>query len=128
MTDQVRYQRVPRLEPGQRFGRWTVIKEVAPRIFPSGQYRRTSHVICSCGNERRINVYSLVRGDSKRCVKCAQKRYRFVDVHGTQFRLKDLLREHGITRACYDQRRHRGMDVATAATKPVQILRKRATE
>lgn len=52
---------------GDRFGRWTVLSEVAPRVLPSGQTQRTMGVRCDCGEVRAVPLLRMVRGESKSC-------------------------------------------------------------
>lgn len=50
------------VEPGTRFGRLTVIKEVAPR----NKLRRIL-VVCDCGEEREVNLKDLRSSNTKSC-------------------------------------------------------------
>lgn len=53
-----------KLNPGDKFGEWTVIREVKP-YHPSGA--RVCLCRCSCGNERIVRSERLVSGKSKSC-------------------------------------------------------------
>ena len=59
-------QRSVRVEPGQRFNRWTVLREVDRR-----RGERRVGCRCDCGTERVANLYQVVSGASKGCSKCA---------------------------------------------------------
>ena len=54
--------------PGDRFGEWTVLKEVEKR----GR-RRVLLCRCSCGLEKPLLLEILLRGDSTKCRSCASR-------------------------------------------------------
>ena len=54
--------RIIHLEPGQKFGRWTV---VATGLRNGG--KRASWCICTCGNEMAVNNASLTSRKSQSC-------------------------------------------------------------
>ena len=56
---------------GSKFGEWRTVR-------PGGRTARgdkTWLCRCSCGRESVVRQYSLTRGDSKRCVYCARRRF-----------------------------------------------------
>jgi hypothetical protein len=55
---------------GTVFGKWIVISEA------DGTHRnRRVSVRCTCGHERTVNAYSLLRGQSGGCHQCAVKKH-----------------------------------------------------
>lgn len=48
--------------PGQKFGRWTVVKEISPR-----QNHRMFECQCECGTIQKVGRQPLSRGGSKSC-------------------------------------------------------------
>lgn len=52
---------------GDRFGRWTVIKETAPIEFSAGKFFRYFLCRCDCGKESIVRAYNLKNGRSKSC-------------------------------------------------------------
>lgn len=54
-------------QPGDRFGLLTIIE--LPKM--SGQYN--AKVVCDCGNQKEVSIYSLVRGHTQSC-GCLQKK------------------------------------------------------
>ena len=90
------------IHPGDRFGRLTVIRE-AERQYG----HRYILVRCDCGNEKTVNLGSLVKGSSKSC-GCFRKEY-ISDrnyKHGFTYRNNDKERLYniwmGIKRRCCD--------------------------
>lgn len=71
-------------EIGSRFGRWTVIREVAGRPTGSGKKIRCFLCRCECGNEKEVLRNSLIHGKSKSC-GCLPKRIRREPVVGERF-------------------------------------------
>lgn len=55
------------IKSGDKYGRWTTLKEVQQHIKPSGKKTRQFICICECGNEKIILVDSLRSGKSKSC-------------------------------------------------------------
>lgn len=55
--------------PGQKFGSWTVVKEV-DSIVISGKPNRMILVRCSCGETKKVHLISLSNSRSTRCKKC----------------------------------------------------------
>lgn len=51
------------VRPNDRFGRWTVIDEGAPRNGDG----RSVRVRCECGTERTLRIYTIIYGYSKSC-------------------------------------------------------------
>lgn len=58
--------------PGERFGRFTVIEEVARHVSPNGQPQRRVFARCDCGAEVVVLFASLRSGKSKSC-GCAKR-------------------------------------------------------
>ena len=113
---------------GDRFGEWTVIGEAIGVRYPStnGVCRRI-RVQCVCGRQASVSLYALVREYSTRCYKCSAIASRKVlTIQGVTAFLMDVLRDNGISRDLYDQRRHRGMTMEAAATRPVCPCRRPA--
>jgi len=52
--------------PGERFGGWTVIKEVSPNRW--GQTMMLCK--CKCGKKCKVGSSVLRRGESSKCVEC----------------------------------------------------------
>lgn len=59
--------RIQDIKTGDRFGRLTVIKEIAPRITPRGQRYRKIKLICDCGNTIEAFSDNICRGNTKSC-------------------------------------------------------------
>lgn len=55
------------VSPGDRFGRWTIIKESARVISPNGVKLRAFLCRCDCGKESIVRWYSLKSGRSVSC-------------------------------------------------------------
>jgi hypothetical protein len=53
--------------PGDRFHRWTVVREVASRRHPAGSAHRFFLCRCDCGTEKEVNIHSLRYDHSKSC-------------------------------------------------------------
>jgi hypothetical protein len=53
--------------PGDRFNRCVIICEIAPRISPDGQIRRTVLCECDCGNTVNAILSELKSGHTKSC-------------------------------------------------------------
>lgn len=60
------------INAGDRFGKWTIVKEVSP-IFITGKPRRMFKCKCDCGNEKDVQLVCLRNGHSTSC-GCEQKR------------------------------------------------------
>ena len=56
-----------KINHGDRFGKWTVIKQESDRITPSGQSRKQWLCKCDCGNSRIVQAENLTMGLSKSC-------------------------------------------------------------
>ena len=52
---------------GDRFGRWTVIKEVDGLKYPPKTYVRRFLCVCDCGTQRVVRYDYLRNGKSKSC-------------------------------------------------------------
>lgn len=67
------------LQPGQEFGRWTTVEYVVNSLPAAWKCR------CSCGTERDINIYNLIKGMTKSCGCLRRERaatlYRHVKAH-----------------------------------------------
>jgi hypothetical protein len=109
------------ISPGDKFGSWFVIRELDFVIYQSGHRERLFEVECGqCGKLFCRQLRGL-RAGSIKCRECAKK--RAVICLAGPFRsrlLTEVLREHHVTRDCYDQRRHRGWSKVRAATTPTQ--------
>jgi len=57
---------------GARYGAWTIIKEVEPRIYPSCTERAVL-CECDCGKRKKISLNTLIGGRSSRCKECYNK-------------------------------------------------------
>lgn len=53
---------------GERFGAWTIV-----RVFVRGGISY-ANVVCDCGEESEVTINSLVRGTSKGCGRCGNKK------------------------------------------------------
>ena len=108
-----------KISPGDRFGFWTIVREEAPVVYSSGHRERIFQVHCEwCGRLFRVRLKGL-RAGSKGCWKCRVNRAT-IHVDGHPKLLSRVLAVQGVTRSCYDQRRHRGWSKARAATTPMQ--------
>lgn len=74
------------INPGDRFGRITIVSEAERHINPNGKTNRKFHCVCDCGSEKTIFLFSLTQGHTKSC-GCLQKEI-----------LKDSLITHGMAR------------------------------
>lgn len=54
-------------QPGDRFGKLTIVSEAPRRVLPSGQKPREFICKCDCGNSHSVLLVHLVRGRSKSC-------------------------------------------------------------
>lgn len=61
--------------PGEQFGDWRVLAEVAPRRRPSGKYYRYVRCQCTCGVEREVDLARLRKGRSRSCGHTIQARH-----------------------------------------------------
>lgn len=61
-----------KINPGDRFGKWTIIKEVSPIII-SNKPRRMFECRCECGNIKNVQLACLINGHSTSC-GCEQKK------------------------------------------------------
>lgn len=74
-------ERRMQINPGDRFGHWTVLEEVEPQFkeVKSGKYKgkifktRYFKCQCDCGKIHIIRASHLISGDSKSCRSCAQR-------------------------------------------------------
>jgi hypothetical protein len=63
------------INPGDRFGLWTVTASAEPRRFPSGQYQKQFLCQCDCGNSGLVTYSALTRGKSLSCGCRAERDY-----------------------------------------------------
>jgi hypothetical protein len=59
---------------GLKFGKLTVIEEVAPHTEPNGRKSRRWKCKCECGNETVVFGYALIKGHTKSC-GCLHKKH-----------------------------------------------------
>lgn len=57
--------------PGEKFGSWTVICEVAP-VQSAAKLVRRVKVRCSCGTEVTVALFPLRYGQTTRCIECGR--------------------------------------------------------
>lgn len=57
----------PIIEPGTRFGRLTVISELAKKVYPSGRPSRIFLLFCDCGNVAKKDLCHLKSGHTASC-------------------------------------------------------------
>lgn len=98
---------------GERFGRWTVLREA-----PKKGARRAWLCVCDCGNSSDVIATNLRRGTSTQCKKCssedsAEARERANTKHGNARRGKKT-REYSA--ASYHKRRARKAENGGQAT------------
>jgi hypothetical protein len=55
------------INPGDRFGRWTVVREAESTPRPGGRKTRQFECLCDCGNFRTVRLPSLTGGTSESC-------------------------------------------------------------
>jgi hypothetical protein len=55
------------IKKGDRYGFQSIIEEVEPYVFPSGETKRRFRCICDCGNIRSVNLTGLRNGSIKSC-------------------------------------------------------------
>lgn len=60
------------VKPGEKFGKWIIIKEIDPKII-SNIPRRMFRCRCECGNEKDVQLSCLRNGHSTSC-GCEQKK------------------------------------------------------
>lgn len=60
------------IKPGEKFGKWTIIEEIAPKII-SNKPRRMFRCQCECGNTGEVQLSCLRNGHSTSC-GCEQKK------------------------------------------------------
>lgn len=84
------------INPGERFGRLTIIKEVAPRKYNTHIERRVL-CKCDCGNTKEVSLYPLIYG---RTFSCGCYHKELAIEHGKTFlkysKDKVVQRIHGI--------------------------------
>jgi len=61
--------RYPSIQPGHRFGRWTVVEDA-----PSASRQRRYLCACDCGNRSIVSATHLRRGNSTGCTRCQGKK------------------------------------------------------
>lgn len=60
--------------PGEKFGKWTVIAEAAPRFSQKGSRYTMATVRCECGNEAIVQYSAMKsKGGSRGCQECYRK-------------------------------------------------------
>ena len=59
------------IEKGQKFGKWTIIEEISPKII-SNKPRRMFKCVCECGNIKEVQLTCLLNKHSTSC-GCMQK-------------------------------------------------------
>ena len=70
---------------GKKFDKLTVIKEISPHVYPSGETRRKFECLCDCGNTTDITINNLRTGKTHSC-GCWRKEVS-----------SKLLKTHGLT-------------------------------
>lgn len=55
------------IKAGDTFGKWTVLEEVEPKIYPSGRESRMFRCVCECGTIKTIKISGLTNGTSRSC-------------------------------------------------------------
>lgn len=60
------------IKQGEKFGKWTIIEEIAPKII-SNKPRRMFRCQCECGNMGEVQLVCLRNGHSTSC-GCEQKK------------------------------------------------------
>lgn len=78
------------INPGDRFGLWTICETAEAKMFPSGQYQKQFLCQCDCGTKGLVTYSALVRGKSTSC-GCAKER----DHSGSRHGRIDILRDSG---------------------------------
>lgn len=68
----MRGRRLPDPIPGQRFGRWTFLREGTPRVPKIGSITRRYFCRCDCGREFLVHRGGLLRGKSTQCKWCSR--------------------------------------------------------
>lgn len=58
------------VQPGERYGRWTVL-ETRLGDSPGGRRVRLARVLCDCGREKELVAYSLPAGQTTQCRSCS---------------------------------------------------------
>ena len=82
---------------GSRFGKWEVIGP----IVLNKKRRKLVLCRCDCGLERSVNLYALVNGYTKKCMKCVHESNNIPDEPiGTQFNSWTII---GKSCKCYKQ-------------------------
>lgn len=116
------------VNPGDRFEKWTVIREVDVKAYECGQGHRMVLCRCSCEHETEVAVdlYHLVNGVSRSCRRCMNDPWvTGLTLLGKRVPVRVALKHNGVSREAYDKRRERGWSVVDAATKPMQPRRNR---
>jgi len=60
------------IKAGDRYNRWTIIEELEPHIYPSGETRRKFLVKCDCGTIRKNNLLTIRQNMSCGCFHSEQ--------------------------------------------------------
>jgi len=55
------------ITPGERFGRWVIVRETEPRRYASGIGNRYAECLCDCGTTREVRISALISGKSVSC-------------------------------------------------------------
>lgn len=108
------------INPGDRFGKWTIVKE-ANRKIVSNKPRRTFECICDCGNIKTVLLEVLLNGHSTSC-GCEQKRrasesnlkHGYADKHPLYLKWKNMKKRCNNPKATlYKNYGGRGISVCT---------------
>jgi hypothetical protein len=66
-----------------KFGKLTFLKELEPKIRTNGNKRRFALFLCDCGNQQRIDFFSVKTGKKEQCNDCGfKKRKEKKTTHG----------------------------------------------
>jgi len=63
------------LTKGDRFGRWTFLREAKPVQDGDGQFRKRGKFVCECGTLSTQRISLFLRGKTKSCKRCDKKQY-----------------------------------------------------
>lgn len=108
------------VKAGDRYGRLTVIEEVAPARHPGGTCRKVL-CKCECGNEITARLSSLRVGATKSC-GCLSR--RLLAHKGTTLCMAEWSRRIGMSAQSLDARLNRcGYTVEEALTLPLGVRR-----
>lgn len=89
------------INPGDRFGRWTIIKEIS-----SYKRMRRFQCQCDCGTIKNVFIGSLISGKSKSCGCLAHEQAKFINYKNGLYKTRLHCIWQNMVQRCYNSNRH----------------------